>query len=104
MQTIWVKLPKLSLRKSKVMLSNTAKYVQKKHKAFTKGVEQPRLITLKKNQYNLNRREVNLDRESKNNAKKYKQIITASKNVFGVTINLVQMLSGFKEAQKPEIS
>lgn len=36
------------------------KYVQKKHKAFIKGVDQPRLITLKKNQYNLNRREVNL--------------------------------------------
>lgn len=38
------------------------KYVQKKQKAFIKGIEQPRLITLKKNQYNLNRREVNLER------------------------------------------
>jgi hypothetical protein len=42
------------------LLFYSAKYVQKKHKAFIKGVEQPRLITLKKNQYNLNRREVNL--------------------------------------------
>ena len=64
----------------------------------------PRLITLKKHQYTLNRREVNLDKEFKNNAKKYKQIITASKNVFGVTINLVQMLSSFKESQKQEIA
>lgn len=62
------------------------------------------MLTLKKSQYALNRREVNLDREFKNNARKYKQIISASKNVFGVTINLVQMLTGFKESQKPEIA
>lgn len=36
--------------------------------------------------------------------KKFKQIISASKNVFGVTVSLIQLLSDFKEAQKPEIS
>ena len=35
---------------------NLDKYVQKKHKAFTKGIEIPRLIALKKSGYQLNRR------------------------------------------------
>ena len=85
-------------------MGDAGKYQVKKQRAFVKGVEVPRLVTLKKHQYTLNRREVNLDKEFKSNAKKYKQIITASKNVFGVTINLVQMLSSFKEAQKQEIA
>lgn len=38
------------------------KYVIKQHKAFTKGVEVPRLMTLKKSNYSLNKREVNLDK------------------------------------------
>lgn len=47
---------------------------------------------------------MNLRKESKENAKKYKQIITASTNVFEVTINLVQMLSSLKEAGKQDIA
>lgn len=43
-------------------------------------------------------------KDFKENSKKYKQIISASKNVFSVTINLVQMLSSFKESNKPEIA
>lgn len=76
----------------------------KKHKAFTKGVEPPRLVTLKKSSFQLNRREVSLERESRNNTKKYRQIISAAGSVFQVTINLVTMLSSFKEAVKPEIA
>ena len=76
------------------------KYQQKKYKPFTKGVEVPRLLSLKKNG-NLTRREVNLDRDLRNNTKKFKQIVQASKNVFSVTINLIQMLSTFKESSKP---
>lgn len=40
----------------------SAKYVQKKFKPYTKGVEIPRLLGIKKSNYTLNRREVNLDR------------------------------------------
>lgn len=36
--------------------------------------------------------------------KKYRQVISASKNVFGTTINLMQMLTSFRESQKSEIS
>lgn len=36
--------------------------------------------------------------------RKLKQVLNASKNVFGVTVNLVQLLSEFREAQKPEIA
>lgn len=78
--------------------------MQKKFKPFTKGVEVPRLLNLKKSNGSVNRREVNLDRDLRNNTKKFKQIVVASKSVFSVTINLIQMLSGFKEANKPEIA
>lgn len=61
----------------------------------------PRLLSLKKSNGSLNRREINLDRDLRNNTKKFKQIITASKNVFQVTINLIQMLSQLKESNKP---
>lgn len=64
----------------------------------------PRLLALKKSNYSLNRREVNLDRELRNNTKKFKQIVGASKSVFQVTISLVQMLSNFKESNKSEIA
>jgi hypothetical protein len=36
--------------------------------------------------------------------KKLKQVVAASKNVFQVTISLVQMLSELKESQKSEIA
>ena len=41
---------------------HSAKYVQKKFKPYTKGVEIPRLLNIKKSNFTLNRREVNLDR------------------------------------------
>lgn len=40
----------------------------------------------------------------RNNTKKFKQIVGASKSVFQVTISLVQMLSNFKESNKSEIA
>jgi hypothetical protein len=70
--------------------------VSKKFKAFTKGVEKPRILEMKENNYEISKRELNLRKDFKENGKRYKQIITASKNVFQVTINLVQMLSSFK--------
>ena len=59
---------------------------------------------MKNSNYKLNKREVNLERELALNRKKFKQILSASKNVFGVTVSLVQLLSDFKEASKPEIA
>ena len=77
-------------------MANADKYVSKKFKAFTKGVEKPRILEMKENNYEISKRELNLRKDFKENGKRYKQIITASKNVFQVTINLVQMLSSFK--------
>lgn len=51
---------------------------------------------MKETNYEISKRELNLRKDFKENGKRYKQIITASKNVFQVTINLVQMLSSFK--------
>lgn len=48
---------------------------------------------MKKNNYNVSRREVNLERDLGQGQKRLKQVVNASKNVFQVTINLVQMLS-----------
>jgi len=78
--------------------------VSKKYKAFTKGVDKPRLLTIKESGFKLTKREVNLKKDLKENSKKYKQIITASQNVFEVTINLIQMLSTFKESSKSDIA
>lgn len=77
------------------------KYVIKKNKVYTKGTELPRLIAMKNSNYKLNKKEVNLEKDLSENRKKFKQIISASKNVFGVTVSLIQLLSDFKEAQKP---
>jgi hypothetical protein len=58
-------------------------------------------MALKKSNYTLNKKEVNLERDLSLGQKKLKQVISASKNVFTVTINLVQLLSELKESQKP---
>lgn len=62
------------------------------------------MLTLKKGGGSLSRREIDLERELKNNSRRFRQVVGASKNVFSVTIGLVQMLGGLKEASKPEIS
>ena len=59
---------------------------------------------MKKNNFQVSRREVNLERDLVLGQRKVKQVLSASKNVFGVTVNLVQLLSEFREAQKPEIA
>lgn len=59
---------------------------------------------MKENNYEISKRELNLRKDLKENTKKYKQIISASKNVFSVTINLVQMLSSFKQSNKSDIA
>ncbi len=59
---------------------------------------------MKKSNYSCNKREVNLERELSHGQKKLKQVISASKNVFTVTISLVQMLTELKESQKSEIA
>ena len=61
-------------------------------------------MVMKKSNFQLNKREVNLDKDLTQGQKKLKQVLSASKHVFGVTYNLVQLLSEFKEAQKPEIA
>lgn len=53
-------------------------------------------MAMKKSNYQLNKREVNLEKELSQGQKKLKQVLSASKNVFGVTYNLVQLLSEFK--------
>lgn len=73
----------------------------RKTKIYTKGLDLPRLMALKKSNYTLNKKEVNLERDLSLGQKKLKQVISASKNVFTVTINLVQLLSELKESQKP---
>lgn len=80
------------------------KYVVRKTKIYTKGLEVPRLIAMKKNNFNVSRRQVNLERDLSQGQKKLKQVVAASKNVFQVTISLVQMLSELKESQKSEIA
>jgi hypothetical protein len=75
--------------------------VVRKTKIYTKGLDLPRLMALKKSNYTLNKKEVNLERDLSLGQKKLKQVISASKNVFTVTINLVQLLSELKESQKP---
>lgn len=59
---------------------------------------------MKKNNFQVCRKEVNLERDLTLGQRKVKQVLSASKNVFGVTVNLVQLLSEFREAQKPEIN
>lgn len=80
-------------RNKKYLASDLGKYINRKTKIYTKGLEVPRLMVMKKNNYNVSRREVNLERELSQGQKRLKQVVTASKNVFQVTINLVQMLS-----------
>jgi hypothetical protein len=43
------------------------------------------------------RREINFERDAKLFVKKYGQVLSASKQVFGVTVSLLQLLSSLKE-------
>lgn len=41
-------------------MGDTGKYVMAKHKAYTKGVDLPRVMLMKKSNWQISRREVNL--------------------------------------------
>lgn len=75
------------------------KVVNKKQNIFNKKEEMPRIYSLFKTDGNKTKREINMEKEMKNFNKKYQQILQAGRQIFSVSINLLQMLHSMKEVK-----
>lgn len=75
------------------------KVMNKKQNIFNKKEEMPRIYSLFKTDGNKTKREINMEKEMKNFNKKYQQILQAGRQIFSVSINLLQMLHSMKEVK-----
>ena len=73
------------------------KVTNKQPNLLLKKEDQPRLYSLLKSEGSKTKREINLEKEFKAFNKKYQQILQAGRQIFSVSINLLQMLHSMKE-------
>lgn len=76
------------------------KVTNKQPNLLLKKEDQPRLYSLLKSDGAKTKREINLEKEFKTFNKKYQQILQAGRQIFSVSINLLQMLHSMKEVLK----
>lgn len=77
----------------------SSKVTNKKQNILVKKEELPRIYTLFKAEGNKTKREINMEKEMKTFNKKYQQILQAGRQIFSVSINLLQMLHSMKEVK-----
>lgn len=75
----------------------SSKVINKQTNPLMKKEDQPRLYSLLKSDGAKTKREINLEKEFKTFNKKYQQILQAGRQIFSVSINLLQMLHSMKE-------
>ena len=75
----------------------SSKVLNKQMNPLMKKEDQPRLYSLLKSDGAKTKREITLEREFKTFNKKYQQILQAGRQIFSVSINLLQMLHSMKE-------
>ena len=73
------------------------KGTNKQPNLLLKKDDQPRLYSFLKSDGSKTKREINLEKEFKAFNKKYQQILQAGRQIFSVSINLLQMLHSMKE-------
>lgn len=66
------------------------------------GQEHPRIYGFFQGDNSKSRREINMEKEMKQFQKKYQQILQAGRQIFSVSINLLQILHSMKEVSKNE--
>ncbi|CAD8144528.1 unnamed protein product [Paramecium pentaurelia] len=66
------------------------------------GDDVPRIFQLLKSDNIKSKREINLEKDQKQFNKKYQQILQAGRQIFSVSINLLQLLHSLKETAKNE--
>ena len=75
----------------------SSKVTNRQPSLLMKKEDQPRLYSLLKSDGAKTKREINLEKEFKAFNKKYQQILQAGRQIFSVSINLLQMLHSMKE-------
>lgn len=75
----------------------SSKVTNRQPNLLMKKEDQPRLYSLLKSDGAKTKREINLEKEFKAFNKKYQQILQAGRQIFSVSINLLQMLHSMKE-------
>ena len=70
-----------------------------KQNAPSRKEDLPRIYSLMKDDGNKSKRELNMEKDMKNFNKKYKQILQAGRQIFSVSIQLLQLLHSLKEVK-----
>lgn len=63
---------------------------------------EPKMLQLFKNTSTKTKKEGVLEKEAKANNKKYQQVLQAGRQIFSVSINILQLLNSLKEVSKHE--